>query len=190
MAEQEINLENFGTLFSQVLDVVDKGLGISDEADLTLPDNPVTVGARVKSAEEWSDKMVTNAQAAGPAWLRGVLNPRKNPIEAAIAANGKRKQRLADAERDERWLHAMQRVDVDEMYHTIEAIGETAYVQGIGARKGKIRNKIARLQPLVEALAKTIDNMPQDTDQQREARMLAARRGMIEIGKKLKGISS
>jgi len=190
MAENEINLENFDTLFSQVLETVDRGLGISDEADLTLPDNPVTVGARVKSADEWSDKMVTNAQAAGPAWLRGVLNPRKNPIEAAIAANGKRKQRLAEAERDERWLHSMQRVDVDEMYHTIEEIGESAYTAGIGARKGKIHNKIAKLQPLVEALAKTIDNMPQDTDQQREARMLAARRGMIEIGKKLKGISS
>ena len=77
MAEQEINLENFSTLFSQVLDVVDQGLGISDEADLTLPDNPVTVGARVKSAEEWSDKMVANAQAAGPEWLRGPQSSQK-----------------------------------------------------------------------------------------------------------------
>jgi len=190
MAENEINLENFGTLFNQVLETVDRGLGISDEADLTLPDNPVTVGARVKSADAWADKMVANAVAAGPAWRQGVLNPRKNPIEAAIAANGKRKARLAEAERDESWLHAMQRVDVDEMYRTIEEIGESAYTQGIAARKGKIRAKIEKLQPLVEGLAKTIDNMPQDTDQQREARMLAARRGMIQIGKRLKGIST
>lgn len=188
MADQEITLENFDSLFSQVLETIDNGLGISAEADLTLPDNPVTVGARVKSAEAWAEKMVANAVAAGPAWRTGVLNPRKHPIESAIAANGKRKQRLAEAERDERWLHAMQRVDVDEMYRTIEEIGESAYTQGIAARKGKIKAKISKLQPLVEGLAKTIDGMPQDTDQQREARMLAARRGMIEIGKRLKGI--
>ena len=188
MAENEITLENFDDLFAQVLETIDNGLGISAEADLTLPDNPVTVGARVKSADAWAEKMVANAVAAGPAWRTGVLNPRKHPIESAIAANGKRKQRLAEAERDERWLHAMQRVDVDEMYRTIEEIGESAYTQGIAARKGKIKNKISKLQPLVEGLAKTIDGMPQDTDQQREARMLAARRGMIEIGKRLKGI--
>ena len=189
MSDNEVNLENFSELFAQVLETVDNGLGISEPADLTLPDNPVTVGTRVKSAEDWTNRMVTNATAQGPAWLKGVLSPRKNPIEAAIRANGKRKARLAEAERDERWLRAMERVDVDEMYKTIEEIGESAYVQGITARKGKIQGKIAKLQPLVEALAKTIDNMPQDTDQQREARMLAARRGMIEIGKRLKGIA-
>jgi len=189
MADPVINLENFSELFSQVLDTVDQSLGVSAEADLTLPDNPVTPGPRVKSAEAWAKKMVTNAVAAGPAWRAGVLSPRKNPIEAAIAANGKRKERLAEAEREERWLHSMQRVDVDEMYRTIEEIGEAAYTQGIAARKGKIVNKISKLQPLVEALAKTIDAMPQDTSQQREARMIAAKRGMEEIGKKLRGIS-
>jgi len=190
MAENKVSLENFEELFSQVLEVVDNGLGISKPADLTLPDNPVTTGARVKSAEDWAAKMITNATNAGPAWLKGTLSPRKHPIEAAIAANGKRKARLAEAERDESWLKSMARVDVDEMYRTIELVGETAYVAGITARRGKIENKIGKLQPLVEALAKTIDGMPQDTDQQREARMLAARRGMIQIGKRMKGITT
>lgn len=189
MADHEVNLDNFSELFAKVAETVDNSLGISKEADLTLPDNPVTTGTRVKSAADWSDKMITNATNAGPAWLKGVLSPKKHPIEAAIAANGKRKARLAEAERDESWLKSMARVDVDEMYRTIEEVGESAYVAGITARRGKIENKIAKLQPLVEALAKTIDAMPQDTDQQREARMLAARRGMIIVGKKMKGIT-
>lgn len=189
MADNKVNLDNFSELFAKVAETIDNGLGISAPADLTLPDNPVTTGSRVKSAADWADKMVTNASAAGPAWLKGVLSPKKHPIEAAIAADGKRKARLAEAERDGSWLAAMKRVDVDEMYRTIEEIGESAYVAGIQARKGKIVNKIGKLQPLVEGLAKVIDAMPQDTDQQREARMLAARRGMIKIGKVMKGIA-
>ena len=75
------------------------------------------------------------------------------------------------------------------MYKTIEAIGQTAYEQGITAREGKIKTKIQRLQPLVAALAATLDRMPQDTDAQREAKMIAAKRGMQEIGRKLRGIA-
>ncbi len=190
MSDQpEVNLSNFTDLFKQVMDTIDNNLHVSAESDLTLPDNPVTPGSRVKDATTWADKQIARATAAGGDWLRGVLSPRRHPIEAAIAADGKRKQRLAEAEREGRWLASMRRVDVDEMYHTIEANGQQAYEAGIAAREGKIRTKIARLQPLVEGLAKTIDAMPQDTDQQREARMLAAKRGMQEIGRKLRGIS-
>lgn len=191
MSEQpEINLSNFSELFSQVLDTVDNALAISDEADLTLPDNPVTVGGRVKSAKDWADKQIERSRNAGAAWLAGTLSPRRHPIEAAIAANGKRKQKLAESEREERWLASMRRVDVDEMYATIEANGEAAYVAGITSREGKIRHKVDRLQPLVEALAKTLDAMSQDTDAQREAKMIAAKRGMQEIGRKLRGITT
>lgn len=191
MSEQpEINLDNFSELFAQVLETVDNGLGLSAEADLTLPDNPVTVGGRVKSPKDWADKQIARSSTAGGDWLKGVLSPRKHPIEAAIAANGKRKQKLAEAEREERWLHSMERVDVDEMYKTIEANGQSAYEAGITSREGKIRHKIDKLQPLVEALAKTLDAMPQDTDGQREAKMIAAKRGMQDIGRKLRGIST
>lgn len=191
MSEQpEINLSNFSELFGQVLDTVDNALAVSAEADLTLPDNPVTVGGRVKSAQDWADKQIERSRNAGPAWLRGVLSPRRHPIEAAIAADGKRKQKLAESEREGRWLASMRRVDVDEMYATVEANGEAAYVAGITSREGKIRHKIDRLQPLVEALAKTLDAMPQDTDAQREAKMIAAKRGMQDIGRRLRGITT
>lgn len=185
----EINLDNFEGVFSEIVDRVVAQTGVAAKADLSLPDNPVTPGSRVIDPAAWAEKQVARATAASGDWLKGVLSPRKNPIQAAIAANGKRKQRLAQAEQEERWLHSMERVDVDEMYHTIEAIGQQAYEQGIAARQGKITSKIGRLQPLVAALAAVLDKMPQDTDQQREAKMIAAKRGMQEIGKKLRGIS-
>jgi len=184
----QVTLENFEHLFDEIVGRVADATGVADKADLTMPDNPVSVGARVVDADDWADKMVDRAVAAGAEWLKGVLSPRKHPIEAAIAADGKRKQRLEEAEREGRWKKAMERVNVDEMYTTIEAVGQGAYTAGLEARRGKIKGKIAKLRPLVHALAETIDKMPQDTDQQREARMLAARRGMIKIGKQLKGI--
>jgi hypothetical protein len=191
MSDQpEINLGNFSELFSQVMDTIDNSLQVSAEADLTLPDNPVTVGGRVKSADDWASKQIERSMAAGPDWKKGVLSPRRHPIEAALAADGKRKQKLAEAEREGRWAASMRRVDVDEMYATIEDGGEDAYTAGIRRRQGKIKKKVGRLQPLVEGLAKTLDAMPQDTDAQREAKMIAAKRGMQGIGRKLRGISS
>lgn len=184
-----VDMSNFEDLFDEILNRVVDATGVADEADLTLPDNPVSVGSRVPDADAWADKMVDRAVSASGDWLTGVLSPRKHPIEAAIAADGKRKQRLEEAEREGRWKAAMQRVNVDEMYSTIEAVGQSAYTAGLEARRGKVKSKIAKLQPLVKALAETIDKMPQDTDTQREQKMLAAKRGMQAIGKKLRGIT-
>ena len=184
----EVDLSNFEALFSEILDRVNAANGANAPADLTLPDNPVSPGARVPEASEWSAKMIRTAQAAGGDWLKGTLSPRKNPVTSAIAADQKRKDRLAEAERLGKWKASMERVDVDAMYKTVEAVGASGYTAGIAAREAKITGKIEKLRPQVLALAETIDKMPEDTDQQREARMLAARRGMIAVGSKLRGI--
>lgn len=184
----EVDLSNFEDLFQEIVTRVADATGVSAPADLTLPSNPVTPGERVLNATDWAEKMTSRAVNASSDWLKGVLHPRKNPVLAAIAANGKRKERLAEAEREERYLHAMERVDVDEMYKVIEK-SEGVYRNAIEARKAKIANKVAKLQPLVSALAQTIDKMPQDSDANREARMVAARRGMIKIGSAMKGIT-
>lgn len=186
----QVTLDNFESLFAEITGRVVSATGLAAEADLTLPDNPVSVGSRVPEADVWADKMIDRAISASSDWLAGVLSPRKNPIEAAIAADGKRKQRLEEAEREKRWLGSMKRVDIDAMYETIEAVGQSAYTQGLEARRTKVKNKIAKLRPLVHALAETLDKMPQDTDQQREAKMIAAKRGMQEIGRRLKGGSA
>lgn len=183
------SLDNFQTELRETLVKVASEKGIGQDKDLTLPDNPVTLAPRVKSAKDWSEKQIKNAKAAGTNWKKAVLSPRKNPVEAAIAANEKRKQKLAKAEEEERWLKSMKKVNVDEMYKTIELAGAEVYTKGIAIREGKITGAIDELQPMVEALAKKLDGMPQDTPEQREAKMIAAKRGMEEIGKARRGIS-
>jgi len=181
-------IQEFQADFAKDLDAVIESTGSGDAADLSLPDNPVTVGGRVIDAGEWAKRQLEGAAAAGDRWMYGVLHPKRNPVEAAIAANQKRKDRLAQSEKEEKWLHSMERVDQDETYRTIEAVGPTGYTAGIAAREGKIIKRVAQLQPMVEALAKRLDGMPQDTDAQREAKMIAAKRGMQEIGRKRRGI--
>lgn len=182
-------LEDFQAALSKDLDAVLEGTGAGVEKDLTLPDNPVTIGGRVLDPAEWARRQLEGAAQAGDRWLYGVLHPKRNPVKAAIDANQKRKDRLAQAEKEEKWLHSMQRVDMDEMYATVEAVGPTGYTAGIANRAGKVIKRVAELQPLVEALAKRLDEMPQDTEAQREAKMIAAKRGMQEIGRRRRGIT-
>lgn len=193
MSEESTNpfdlITKFQAGFSADLDVVLQETGAAGEKDLTLPDNPVTVGGRVISADEWAKRQLEGSAAAGERWLYGVLHPKRHPVEAAIAANKKRKDRLAKAEQEEKWLKSMVRVDVDEMYKTIEAVGAAGYTAGVANREGKVKKRIAELRPMVEALALALDNMPQDTSAQREAKMIASKRGMEEIGRKRRGIA-
>ena len=182
-------IQEFQAAFAEDLDAVLDETGSADAKDLTLPDNPVTVGGRVISAEEWAKRQLEGAAQAGDRWLYGVLHPKRNPVKAAISANQKRKDRLAKAEQEEKWLRSMERVDTDEMYKTVEAVGPSGYTAGVANRKGKIIKKVAELQPMVEALATRLDDMPQDTDAQREAKMIASKRGMQEIGRRRRGIS-
>jgi len=150
--------------------------------------NPITLAPRVPPAEEWVDDMTTSAKAKSGKWLRRSLKPRKNPKERALVATGKYKEKLTKALEEGRWEKGIERYDLDIRQKVIEATGEDGFKKGIDRKKIKANAKIKELQPLVLAMAEEMDKMPVDTDEQREAKMLAARRGMIEIGRKMKGL--
>jgi len=181
------SLDAFQKAFSQLLDDVTQNPDKYDFLTETQVGNPISLGPRVIPPEEWAAKQVARATSAASDWEKNVTRPRKNPIEAAIAADAKRKDRLAEAEKQDKWKKKMAKVDLDEMYKTIRNIGASGYSAGIQARQHKVQRVVNELQPMVAALAASIDAMPQATDADREKRLLAARRGMIEIGKKRTG---
>jgi len=150
--------------------------------------NPITLGPPVISPEEWADKQVKNASAASSTWLKNVKRPRRNPLDAAIAAGPKRAEKVRQALEDKKWEKAMSAVDEAVMYQVIDAVGADGYRRGVEARKAKVMARAKELQPMVTALKLEIEAMPDVTDADREARLLAARRGMIAIGKKRRGI--
>lgn len=137
----------------------------------------------VASAERWTKKMLERAKAAGNDWVDGMQNPSADPKAAALAAKGKWKQKMTDAINNNNYEKGIQKYNPEDALATAMAVGASGYVAGITARESKIAKAIAILQPKVAALKNKIAAMPQDTDQQREARLLEARRGMIAIGK-------
>lgn len=141
----------------------------------------------VLDASAWIDKMIRRAMSAGDDWLKGMENPSADPKAAAIKAAGKYKQRTTESLNEDRWAKGMARVDTDAALATARKVGAAGYAAGIEARREKIAKRIQELQPKILALKNKLDAMPVDTDAQREQKMIAARRGMIEIGKQLRG---
>ena len=148
--------------------------------------NPITLGPRVKSATEWVEDMVSGAKARSKNWLKNSLAPKKDPKAAAKAAVGKYENNMRASLDEKRYDAGIDAIDEVAREAVIKAVGEEGFRRGVETHRAKAEAKIKKLQPLVAAVAKTIDAMPQDTESQREERMLAARRLMIEVGKKMR----
>jgi hypothetical protein len=186
--EKKVTLDNFLEYFAEVRAKMEVDEKFRKEIVVGKPDgNPIALGPRVLAPEDWSKKQVEAAKAGATRWIEGFRHPSRNPVDAAIAADAKRKDKLAKAEAEGKWLKKMKKVNVDEMISIAEKVGSSGFTVGITAREEKIKRVVGELQPEVAALATAIDKMPDATDADREARMLAARRGMIAIGKKRAG---
>lgn len=150
--------------------------------------NPITLGPRVASPTDWSADQVKAAKDKATKWLERSRRPKKVPSVAALAANAKRIERLQQSLTDMTWEAAMGQVDEDLRMRVIEKGGAAAFSSGVDRHSEKVEVKVKKLQPLVLALAMELDAMPVGTDSEREAKMIAAKRGMQAIGKKMKGL--
>jgi len=148
--------------------------------------NPVPLAPRIPEASVMVDKLVGNATNAGERWLANVQRPKKEPLKEALKANTKYKNAMQASIAGDHWAKGIQATDEAQMYATIAALGSGAFTQGIVARKGKIQAKFDKMRPLMVTLANQLDAMPTDTDAQREAKMIAAKRGMQALGVALK----
>ena len=148
--------------------------------------NPITLGPRVVSAEAWVEDMTTAAKAKAKKWLDRSLKPKKDPKARAKAASTKWRNKMMEAIEQGYWDDAIDAYDEALRMETIKDVGETGYRTGIDSHKKKADAKIKKLQPLVLALADTIDQMPVDTPEQRAAKMVAARDGMLEVKKQMR----
>jgi len=147
-----------------------------------IPGNPVT--KKVKSADRQARQLIDHAKAASDDWLEGVKNPSRDPIEAAIAAEGKYEDRLKKAIADKKWSKGLRKSSAAEIIEVAEKIGAGGYATGVEARESKIKRVFTELQPLQQSVSDAIQNMPDATDADREKRLLTARKLMLEVGKK------
>jgi len=135
-----------------------------------------------------TEKYLRNTQNAGPSYVAGMQNPRRDPKAAALRAKGKWKDRMQQAIQHDTWAKGIQGADYQEAVRIATEDGGAAYTSGIQKRAGKVAKVFTELAPHFAGVSQAIQNMPQDTDGQREQRLLAARRGMIQIGQRRRGI--
>jgi len=182
--------EDFGRAFAKAIGPMNIPVTHADPS--TFHTNPVTpgIGSRVIGADTWFKRYVKSAKDAGDDWEERTLTPRRDPIKAAIDNNEKRKDRLKEAEDQEKWLKTMQKRTFNDVAEGVQAVKAAGYTSGVDAKKAKAERRIKELQPLTEALAKSLDQMSTATKKDRGDKMLAARDGMLAIGEKLRGITS
>ena len=146
--------------------------------------NPVTPRVRrILPPEEAVKKMIGTLEAVGrDNYLRGIANPRKNPIEAAIAAEDKWRNKLQEAIKEDRRRKALSKVTMEE-WAAMAEYGADKLVDGVKARQYKVERFWKAWAPLLEDHLAKIDALPDKTDADRERRMIENLRGL----KKLKG---
>lgn len=150
-----------------------------------VPGNPIT--KKVKSADRWAKEQISGATAAASDWQTNVKNPSRNPIEAALAANDKRVDRLKKSIDDKKWEKNLAKVTQADINEVVDKLGSGVFSSGIEARTTKITKRVNELQPLAQSVSDTIQSMSDKTDADREKRLLTARKLMIEVGKKRAG---
>jgi len=142
---------------------------------------PMLALGAVVDANTWATKMINRVKNASADWEAGVANPRRSPTAQMKAAAGKWKSRMQAAIQNDSWSRAINQLTDDSIKAAAAKVGGGKFVDGITAREQKIRDAITKLQPKVAALSSRIQAMPQDTDQQREQRMVENLRGMRGI---------
>jgi len=150
-----------------------------------LPGNPVT--KKVKSTDRWATQQIDNAVKASADWLDGVKNPSRDPITSALAAEDKWKDRLAQAQKTGKWAKNLKKSSHAEIVAIASEVGTSGYETGVKARKVKVDRVVKELQPLAQSVSDTIQAMSDKTDADREKRLTAARKLMIEVGVKRAG---
>lgn len=139
-------------------------------------------------AEIMASKYLRNTANAAQSYVEGMQRPRRDPKQAALRAAGKWKNRMQEAIQHGSFEKGIQRADYSEAVRIATEDGGAAYTSGIAKRENKVRQAFAELAPHFAGLSTAIQGMPQDTEAQREARLLAARRGMVQIGRRRRGI--
>lgn len=140
------------------------------------------IGELVIDAATWAARWQSHADNAASDWETRAQTPSRDPITAAIAANKKRLDRLAEAESKQKWLKTMQKRKFEDYASGIVNAGAQTYKAGIDRKAAKALARFTELRPKVLALKQSIQQMSDATDADREKRMTAARKGMIAIG--------
>lgn len=146
--------------------------------------NPMVLGPRLPSADDWADLQIKGARDNAAKWLERTTKPKKNFKEEALkpTSRARYKSSMENVLAKDLWAGGMALVDESETIATIQAGGAGVYTSGVERRRPKIRRRVAELREARLALCAIIDALPVATVSDREAKMIENKRGLEAIG--------
>lgn len=145
------------------------------------PPNPPTV-TRLVAPADWVAKQIRNLSAVGEQNYReGITRPKRDPIQAGIAAQGAYEAKMRDPAVLKRREAGLRRTNSDEWASMAERIGASRLVSGVTERVFKVERAVTALHGKLSQHLQRIDAMPNVTDADRERRMVENLRGLRSI---------
>jgi len=170
--------------FHAICDLWDEHPGLYEAVHVPNPETGITLRNPGPDANRMATKYGTKVAAAAGDYVTGVQNPKRDFKQAALAANGKYKDRMQKAIQQDSFAKAMANVDSASAIALAVSDGGAAYTAGAAKRQAKVLAAYTKLAPKLGAVSQAIQAMPQDTDAQRAQRLLKARELMIAVGQR------
>ncbi len=132
----------------------------------------------------WKKRQIETLKAVGRTnYLQGIANPKADPIARGIETEEKWAVETRKAIENESRRKGLEKTDMAEWYKYSSEIGADKLVDGVVKREAKVARFVQTFQPLLVSHLASIDALPEDSDTDRENRMLENLRGL----KALKG---
>jgi len=143
---------------------------------------------RILPPDEWRKRMINTLKSVGETnYKQGIERPKKDPIEAGIAAEDKWAARIREAIDERRREKALRATNMAEWFNYANSLGAPRLVEGVVKREAKVDRFVKAWQPVLLDHVAKIDAMPAVTDSDMEARMLENLRGLKALKGKWRG---
>jgi len=134
---------------------------------------------RLLPPDVWRKRQLDTLKSVGRAnYEQGISMPKKDPIEAGIAAQDRYEEQMRKDEVLERRKEGLKATNMAEWYGFTHGIGSPRLVEGVTKREKKVERFIRGWHPILTEHVTKIDELPDVTDADREERMLENLRGL------------
>lgn len=135
-----------------------------------------------KKAQKWANAM----SGATQAYKDGINGTEGNPMEMAVAKKDTLKTRFNQSIDDGTWERSLAGRPKSDWSGPALAVGAARLADGASKGQPKMQAYLTKAAPVIEQIRATVRAMPNATDADRRARMLAN----MEMMKQLKGLGS
>jgi len=139
---------------------------------------------RVISPEDWKKRQLDTLKSVGRTnYLQGIASPKADPIARGIETEDKYAAETRKAIDAGRRKAALEKTSMSEWFKYAHDLGADKLVDGVTKREAKVAAFITSFQPMLTTHLAKVDALAEETDADRETRMLENLRGL----KALKG---